>query len=69
MERKDWLVTLYDKKGKEIDSYEVKDRTEQECSNETMHEVERRSKVDDWTMVPLDEPKVGTQKSPFGIGS
>lgn len=50
----DWIVTYYDKKDNAFENYEIKGRTKHEAENEVMADVERRSDVEDWTMMPKE---------------
>ncbi len=51
--RKNWNITFYDKKDNEIETFIIEDRTEHEAENEVMSEVEKRSDIEDWTMIEV----------------
>ena len=64
-----WIVRVYDKNDKEIDSWEITDCIKKEAFKEAEADVNRMGKkVADWTLTPEKQNKV-TQKSPFGMWS
>jgi len=46
--QKNWLVRAYDKTGFCIDSWKIENRFEWEA------DVEQNSRIDDWTMAPIN---------------
>jgi hypothetical protein len=53
MEKKNWRVRYYNKKGNEISNHLIKDRTEHEAENEAMADMPRD--CDDWSMMAVIE--------------
>ena len=52
--QRNWLVRAYDKTGFCIDSWKIEDRFEWEASREAEADIVRDSRIDDWTMTPVN---------------
>jgi hypothetical protein len=54
-ERCDWMVRVYNKFGRIVDSWRIDNRTENEAESEAIRDVEHIPDMTDWYLVKIND--------------